>query len=527
MGRRRAAGALWALLFAAAAAAVCGALSAERLSDAERVWCREKVRQMFTFAYDSYKRCAFPRDELRPLTCEGRDAPIAGGHALTLLDSLDALVIFGNVSEFRRAVEWIDANLRFDTDVTVSVFEMNIRALGGLLSGHLLASDASLGLMSSYNGSLLRLAEDLGRRLLPAFDTPTGIPYGSVNLRSGVPPGETPVTSVAGGGTYVLEFGLLSRLVGNPVYEDVARAALRGVFQRRSALGLVGNHINVITGDWTHSDSGVGAGIDSYYEYMYKGAVMFGDMEYLDMFHKSVNAVQQHVYRDPYYLEVGMANGVVTWPVANSLAAFWPGVLAMAGDTETASRSLRALLKVWRRFGCYPEGFDINTNAPHPGQRGYPLRPELIESTYHLFRSTGDSRWLRHGREFIHSLEFVARAPFGYAAIVDVETRQQRNVMDSFFLSETLKYLYLLFDDANIVNEGFGRYVFNTEGHIFPLAAVVETPSNATLLATVSHLRGRCGASRVKSLLSVDGFRFPDSEADSLHSSTCAVDVSG
>lgn len=68
---------------------------------------------------------------------------------------------------------------------------------------------------------MLRLAEDVAQRLVVAFDTPTGMPYGTVNLRHGVPAGETSVTCTAGIGTFIVEFGALSRLTGDPIYEEV------------------------------------------------------------------------------------------------------------------------------------------------------------------------------------------------------------------------------------------------------------------------------------------------------------------
>jgi mannosidase alpha-like ER degradation enhancer 2 len=109
-----------------------------------------------------------------------------GSYALTLIDSLDMLAVLGNRTEFTRAVGLLKEHLSFDIDISVSVFETNIRVMGGLLSAHVLASDASLRLMPSYDGCLLDMALDLGDRLLPAFDTPTGIPYGTVNMRNGV-----------------------------------------------------------------------------------------------------------------------------------------------------------------------------------------------------------------------------------------------------------------------------------------------------------------------------------------------------
>ncbi|KAI7743574.1 hypothetical protein M8C21_000773, partial [Ambrosia artemisiifolia] len=103
----------------------------------------------------------------------------------------------------------------------------------------------------SYDDELLHLAEDLARRLLPAFDTPTGIPYGSVNLLHGVDENESKITSTAGGGTLTLEFGVLSRLTNDPIFEQVTKNAVRGIWARRSKLNLVGAHIDVFTGDWT------------------------------------------------------------------------------------------------------------------------------------------------------------------------------------------------------------------------------------------------------------------------------------
>ena len=90
------------------------------------------------------------------------------------------------------------------------------------------------------NGPLLRLAEDAARRLLPAFNSSTGMPYGTVNLRYGVPQDETPVTCTAGVGTFILEFGVLSRLTQNPVYEEVAMKAIMALWDHRSSLGLLG-----------------------------------------------------------------------------------------------------------------------------------------------------------------------------------------------------------------------------------------------------------------------------------------------
>eukprot|EP00898_Chlorokybus_atmophyticus_P006326 jgi/Chlat1/6695/Chrsp49S00478 len=432
---------------------------AAAMSTAEALTLREEVRGMFYHGFNGYMRYAFPRDELLPLSCTGVDT--LGGYSLTLVDSLDTLALLGDKDEFSRAVMWLSHNLRFDRNATVSVFETNIRVLGGLLSAHILASDAATGMrVEGYEGQLLTLAADLGQRLLRAFETPTGIPYGSVNLLHGVPHGETPITSTAGGGTMLLELGMLSRLTGNTAFETAARRASRGLWSRRSRLGLVGAHIDVRTGEWTHRDAGIGTSVDSFYEYLIKGHVLLGDHEYLHTFRQAYKAVAGHLHRDPWYVEVNMHSGVLVWPLFNSLQAFWPGLQVLAGDVEPAVRTHRAFSSVLRHFGFTPEGFNLATFTVQPGQKGHPLRPELAESAYLLYTATQDPEYLEVGRAIVSSLQTRAKSRCGYAALLDVETHEQVDHMESFFLAETVKYLWLLFD-------GKGRLC--TEGHYFPI----------------------------------------------------------
>ena len=259
---------------------------------------QQRVVAMFYHAYDNYMLHAFPHDELLPLSCHYVDN--FGSYALTLIDSLDMLAVLGNRTEFTRAVGLLKEHLSFDSDTVISVFETNIRVMGGLLSAHLLATDPSLHLMPTYDGCLLEMALDLGKRLLPAFDTPTGLPYGSVNLRSGVQSGETTISSTACAGTLLLEFATLSRLSGNGVYERVAKRALVALWARRSEMGLVGGHIDIVTGQWTHKDSGVGTSIDSYYEYLIKAHLMTGEYEYLVIFQQAYGAAKAYLARQPW-----------------------------------------------------------------------------------------------------------------------------------------------------------------------------------------------------------------------------------
>ncbi|XP_077245578.1 glycosyl hydrolase family 47 protein isoform X2 [Tasmannia lanceolata] len=452
---------------------------AEGVTPSEAKELRDEVREMFYHAFDGYIEHAFPLDELRPLTCTGEDT--LGGYALTLIDSLDTLALLGDHVRFAAAIEWIGENLRFDIDKTVSVFETTIRILGGLLSAHLLASDYATGMkIQSYDDQLLHLSEDLALRLLPAFETPTGIPFGSVNLLHGVDENESKITSTAGGGTLTLEFGVLSRLTNNPVFEQVTKNAVHGIWARRSKINLVGAHINVFTGEWTQKDAGIGTSIDSFYEYLLKAYLLFGCEEYLFIFQEAYKAAMHYLYSDPWYVEVNMNSAAMVWPLFNSLQAFWPGLQVLAGDIVPAVRTHTAFFSVWKKYGFTPEGFNLATFSVQHGQKSYPLRPELIESTYWLFKATRDPRYLDAGRDMVASLQYGARCPCGYCHISDVESYKQEDHMESFFLAETfqVKYLWLLFDLAagpnNLVENGPYKYIFSTEGHLLPASPQIS-----------------------------------------------------
>ncbi|XP_072942090.1 ER degradation-enhancing alpha-mannosidase-like protein 2 [Epargyreus clarus] len=443
---------------------------------------REEVRDMFQHAYDSYLKYAYPYDELRPLSCDGVDT--WGSYSLTLIDALDMLVIMGNYTEFNRVVDIVLEKQNFDADINVSVFETNIRIVGGLLSAHLLSHKTGMKLEPGWpcNGPLLRLAEDVAQRLIAAFDTTTGMPYGTINLRSGVPPGETTVTCTAGIGTFIIEFGTLSRLTGDPLYEEVAYNALKALYHHRSPIGLLGNHIDVMTGRWTAQDAGIGGGVDSYYEYLVKGALLLERPELMSMFMEAKEVIEKYLRKGDWYVWATMLRGHVTLPVFQSLESYWPGVLSLIGESDTAMRILHNYHSVWRQYGFTPEVYNFGTREAAAARESYPLRPELAESIMYLYRATRDPVLLHMAEDVLRSLQHSARTPCGYATIKDVRDHRKEDRMESFFLAETTKYLYLLFDPDNFIhNPGVkgkvintpngecivdvGGYIFNTEAH--------------------------------------------------------------
>ncbi|CDF38722.1 mannosyl-oligosaccharide--1,2-mannosidase [Chondrus crispus] len=433
-----------------------------------------QTEAMFEHAYTSYATHAFPADELKPLSCTP-DYSFAG-IALTLVDTLDTFIVMRQWSRFADAVRNVSTSLTFQIDNTVSVFETTIRVLGGLLSAHGLLTEGAddTGFekdiwLPEYDGKLLVLATDLADRLMPAFNTPTGIPFGAINLAYGVEKSESRIASTAGAGSLILEFGTLSRYVGDPKYYNAALNAMRALHKRASRAGLVGNHIDIDTGDWVAPEAGVGGLVDSFYEYMWKGYILFGDERLLAMFRESYAAIKTYLHKRPWYLDADMWSGHTSSLASSSLAAFWPGVQVTFGDHEDAADTARAHYSVWRRYGCLPEGYHVVDQKPMQGMINYPLRPELAESIFYLHWATNDTSWVGAAGAMMHSIEELTKVKCGYAAVKDTSTHVLEDLMPSFLLSETLKYLYLVFNaqdaDGKLHWSRSGKYVFTTEAH--------------------------------------------------------------
>ncbi|OQS03420.1 ER degradation-enhancing alpha-mannosidase [Thraustotheca clavata] len=487
----------------------------------EKLYLQNKAKEMFFHGYDSYMEHAFPWDELKPLSCQGRrwdrrergDLDDAlGGFALTLIDSLSMLAIVDR-DRFAEAVHQVISTVSFNRDVTISVFETTIRIIGGLISAHMLASPDHVGLMPyNYNGELLDMAVDVANRLLPAFDTPTGIPRHRINLKHGVPKGTTAETCPAAAGSLLLEMSLLSRLSNISDFEDYAKGAVLELWNRRSGIHLLGSTINVETGNWVHTQSGIGAGLDSYYEYLMKYYIISGDTDWFNMFNQSYQSIELHLVHDGYHFEVDMNYGkeYLRSRRVSALQAFWPGLQVLAGDVPSAIKSHARLYDLWNQFGALPEIYDTAGEGEIiRWGRHYPLRPELAESTYHLYMATKDEKYLKVGRKLLYDIEETSRVACGYAAVANVQDKSLEDRMDSFFLSETMKYLYLLFsNDSSIIVPGYAcnissnqsaysnpvhssNVVFTTEGHLF-----LVTPSLYQDSASISKKRKHSSNSR-------------------------------
>jgi ER degradation enhancer, mannosidase alpha-like 2 len=422
----------------------------------------EQVKQEFLHAWNGYKQYAWGHDELKPLSKTAHDW-YSGSLEMTPVDALDTLILMGMKDEADKTREFIATSLNFNQDIYVKNFEITIRLLGGLLSSYELTNDPRL----------LALAQDLGDRLMPAFDSPTGMPYVFVNLKTAAVRGE--VSNPAEIGTLIVEFGTLAKLTGKQTYFDKAKRAMVALYSRRSLGGLVGSAINVKTGAWTDMDTHIGGGIDSYYEYLLKCSLLFGDKGCGLMWRTSLDALNSRLADDTpaglWYGHVDIATGERAAPHYGALEAFFAGTLALAGEMDRARRLEESNFRMWTKWGVEPEEIDYSTMKIVAD--GYSLRPEAIESAFYLFSFTRDPRYREMGRTFLDSLVKYCRTDDAYAALSSVQTKEKADEMQSYFLAETLKYLYLLFAPPQTLD--VNKVIFNTEAHPMRHEAQAET----------------------------------------------------
>ncbi len=148
------------------------------------------------------------------------------------------------------------------------------------------------------------------------------------------------------------------------------------------------------------------------------------------------------------YKNVNMKSAHLVTPWIDSLAAFFPGLQVLYGDVQRAVRPHLLYFSIWEKYGGLPERYNFQTQQT--SIESYPLRPELIETTYMLYQATKNPYYLRVGESILNDLIQYSKTPCGFVGIKDVRTMEKGDRMESFFLSETLKYLFLLFDRGTL-----------------------------------------------------------------------------
>ncbi|PHU25789.1 Mannosyl-oligosaccharide 1,2-alpha-mannosidase MNS3 [Capsicum chinense] len=489
---------------------------------------QQKVKDAFIHAWSGYKAYAMGHDELMPLSRRGVDG--LGGLGATVIDALDTAMIMGADEVVYEAGSWIEKHLpgRIEEKGQVNFFETTIRVLGGLLSAYHL-SGGDQGRIPEHKGPkpsvYLENARNLADRLLTAFTaSPSDIPYSDVVLREkSAHPAPDGLSSTAEAATVQLEFNYLSYLTGDAKYSVEAMKVLQHIKTLPKVEGLVPIYINPQSGHFSGDNIRLGSRGDSYYEYLIKVWLQQKgtNFSYLyDMYVEAIKGVRHLLVRKstpnglvfvgelPYGKEGGFS------PKMDHLVCFLPGTLAL-GATKglTKERAMRENLLTFEDMenlklaedlaktcvemysvtssGLAPEiaYFNIeqgdseggpnggNKSSKYlndiiikPADRHNLLRPETVESLFVLYRITGDSKYREWGWQIFEAFEKYTKIDSGgYTSLDDVTVipPRRRDKMETFFLGETLKYIYLLFSNSTTIP--LDEYVFNTEAHPIPV----------------------------------------------------------
>uniref|UniRef100_A0A834VBH7 alpha-1,2-Mannosidase n=1 Tax=Sarcoptes scabiei TaxID=52283 RepID=A0A834VBH7_SARSC len=459
-------------------------------SDSEIQKRREKVREMMIVAWDSYRKYAWGENELKPISKKGHSPGIFGNTKLgaTIIDGMDTLFIMGLMDRFNEGRDWIEKNLDFtNIKSEMSVFEVIIRYVGGLLTCHAFTNDKIF----------LKKAIEITNLMLPAFDTPTGVPHALIKPALGssrnyvwASQGNSILSEI---GTLSLEFSYLSALTGDRTYYNHIDRIRTLLDSLEKPEGLYPNYINPRTGKFGQKHISVGALGDSFYEYLLKYWLMSNkhDTTSLRMYNEAVEAIDKRLVQkspgnlvylaDLRYERIEHKMG--------HLACFAAGMFALGAKeqahnqeraehflqlgTEIANTCHESYVRTKTKIG--PENFwftgTLEAEAGKKNEMYYILRPEVIEGWFYLWRLTKNPKYRQWAWDAVEAIERNCLVPdrTGYSGIKNVndEKVQHDDVQQSFFLAETLKYLYLIFSDDQLIP--LDQWVMNSEGHPLPI----------------------------------------------------------
>ncbi|KAK3296706.1 glycoside hydrolase family 47 protein [Chaetomium fimeti] len=490
---------------------------------------REEVKEAFSTSWEAYSQYAWGKDRYHPVSGKGSQMS-PKGLGWIIVDSLDTMMIMNLTEPLAESRKWLHRSLTYDQDQDVNTFETTIRMLGGLLSAHYLAGrlpDVASRRDSIYLTKAVDLAERLlaayeSRSGIPYASVHLGR---KVGLPSHADGGSS---SMAEAATLQLEMKYLSHITGDERYWRRAEKVMQVLDDNAMEAGLLPIFVHPDTGRFTTAEIRLGSRGDSYYEYLIKQHLQTSEPIYLTMWQEALAGIETHLITTTRHshlkivAELPQGIGGPLSPKMDHLVCFLPGAIALgatgghtvaharADPTWTARKETelalaRDLMKTcWGMYagtasGLAPEivWFDVDERdlRPRPGDRAgdaaaqrdslkgwkrdfviKPLdahnlqRPETVESLYVMWRVTGDPVYREWGWKIFESFREWTKAGLdrGYTAVGDVRTVPPplRDEMESFWLAETLKYLYLLFSPTDFLP--LEEVVFNTEAHIFP-----------------------------------------------------------
>jgi mannosyl-oligosaccharide alpha-1,2-mannosidase len=467
--------------------------------------------------FRGYRNKAWGSDDVKP---------VSGGHKNSrnrwgafIVDSSTTLAMMGMWEDLAEELDFIVNKVDFNTPLgLVDPFETTIRYLGGLVSLVELGDSGVIPtkvFTSSRRRGVLQQAVTLADKLLLAFDPHSGLPWPRVDFATGEVSADERTVGPARAGSNFLENCVLSKLTGNSEYCARATQSWAPLVRNKyfeEIPGLVDGRVDVLTSEPVGRNRHWDSGHDSYYEYLLKAHLLLPDSPnakiYKDRWIQAAEAVRLNLTtrsapspKSPMgHLFMGKWNGPWYINEMSHLACFAPGNLLLGGKHLQRKDLIvlgQALLEGCRHVyvasptGLGPEVFSWipalgskqGTYEPKSDRQRaefdqygfwlansqYKLRPEYVESLFYAFRITGEQRYRDWAWDAFEAMERHCKTRFGYAGIQDVMVEKDdvkwRDEEESFWSAETLKYLYLIFEDVNIAS--LDDWIFSTEGHMF------------------------------------------------------------
>lgn len=389
-----------------------------------------------------------------------------------IVDALDTMILMNLTSQLTHARDWLKTSLNYNQNKDVNTFETTIRMLGGLLSAHYLSNEFPnmAPLVDDDEGKAgedlyLEKAKDLADRIIGAFESPSGIPFASVNLKTstGLPSHEDGgASSTAEAATLQLEFKYLAKLTGEAFYWKAAEKVIKVIDENSAQDGLVPIYIYAHDGNFRGENIRLGSRGDSYYEYLIKQYLQTSKEEpiYNEIWDEALQGVRKHLitYSEPSKFTIlgERPNGLKgsLHPKMDHLVCFMPGTIALAvtgGISELEAKKLPSwsvqkdedmrlarelMLTCWGMYkvmatGLAPEIVHFNIDnpplpesAPHKSPPEFVdskdaewkkdfivksndhhnlQRPETVESLFYMWRITGDLKYREWGWEMFNS----------------------------------------------------------------------------------------------------------------------------
>ncbi|KAK9766542.1 hypothetical protein K7432_004302 [Basidiobolus ranarum] len=458
---------------------------------------QRKIKAAVLSTWSTYYRNAFGQDEIAPLTKEGRQTH--NGWGATAVDSLDTLLVLYSQYDYIQAKQHVKT-MNFSQGTNVPFFETISRYIGGLLGAYELMQDS---IMSEK-------AAELGKALAQAFESPSGIPYSSLNFTS-----ETTTSTVNTEGSLLgeiggiqIEFNRLTQITGKSFYFEKSQQILEILSQKSTPIrGLYPQYIDPNTGEFKSNTISMEKKGHRFYETLLKQYLFSVNTleQYRNMYEQSMDALSSHlIYRNSqgqtFLTSLDEEGNMLE--TMNHEACAVPGMLALGAQTLDRPQDLQLAEELMETCiqmaaatstGLSPSKIGWTTEREydtftleHKSQmikhgfyvldKEYQLWPEMAESLFMLYRVTSDRKYQETGWQLFLNLQSHCKAGYGFSGLKDVnDENSEDNRMESQFLGKSMKYLYLLFTANDFLP--IDEYLFTTGGHVIRIPRKWESLS--------------------------------------------------